>query len=65
MARGDKVSTCKGCDGTGEIMPPIENFTCVLNYIDAEPVPCPVCHPEFWDEYPLQKQNALRSIGYG
>ncbi len=53
----------KCCSGTGEIMPPIENFISPLNYIDVEPVPCPVCYPEFWEKYPEKKDNALRSIG--
>ena len=65
MAGGYEVKPCKGCDGTEEIMPPIENFIYPLNYIDAEPVPCPVCHPEFWENYPAKKANALRSIGCG
>jgi len=57
-----KKEECKGCDGTEEIMPPIDNFVCVLNYMDAGPVPCPVCHPEFWEGHPIQKANALESL---
>lgn len=55
-----KKEKCWRCGGTEEIMPPIENFICTLNYIDAEPVPCPACHPEFWKDFPTQKQNALK-----
>ena len=51
---------CWRCGGTEKIMPPIENFICTLNYIDVEPVPCPVCHPEFWEGYPTHKANALK-----
>ena len=51
---------CRRCDGKGEIMPPIENFLFPLNYIDAEPVPCPLCHPEFWEKFPWEKANAMK-----
>lgn len=63
MARRDKIEVCPGCSGTEEIMPSIDGFTFLLNYIDAEPVPCPVCHPEFWEKHPAQKREALESIG--
>jgi len=58
----DVKKKCERCGGTGEIMPPIENFAFALNYIDAEPVPCPVCHPEFWKKYPRQRQNAMKGF---
>lgn len=53
---------CWRCDGTGEVMPSIKNFMFLLSYIDAEPVPCPVCYPKFWKNHPFEKENVLKSL---
>lgn len=60
MTKKAKITKCRRCRGTGKIMPPMSNFICALNYIDAEPVPCPVCHPEFWKGFSTQKANAMK-----
>jgi len=47
---------CWRCGGKGEVMPSPKMFLTILGFMDAEPVPCPICHPEYWVKYPVEKQ---------
>ena len=50
---------CWRCGGTEKIMPPAKMFLTIFGLMDAEPVPCPICHPEYWKKYSIEKQWAI------